>query len=44
MTVWNQNEMNLQYPRTEPEPEVVSWPEIIFGIIILPFALLQLLG
>ena len=40
MTVWNQNEMNLQYPRTEPEPDGASWPEIIFGIIILPFALL----
>ncbi len=39
-----QNEMNLQYPRPKPEPEPkpdgASWPEIIFGIIILPFALL----
>ena len=40
MTVWNQNEENLKHPRPEPEPDVASWPEIIFGIIILPFALL----
>ncbi len=39
MTVWNQNEENLKHPRPEPEPDGASWPEIIFGIISLPFAL-----